>query len=257
MAQVTVEDLENPNKEVEHKPEKAQEKVSEAQYASLDELQKIQKQLNGLSYMGRKFDEMTRKLDALGTPQQNVGPTVRPEDMDEYDKLVEKDWKAAVRKLAQEEAATLRKQEREEEFTRQAAAKQANLLEQSKKSVLDRYPQLSQDDSEISIKFKEVVARHPEYTTNEFGPILAMRDMEEELKSEGKLDTFSKKVVDKEIERRARVGVASVPKASPASGSKSTLSAEDKKFCDFNGIKYDVFLRNKQSLSSAERQAEG
>lgn len=254
MPQVTVEDVDNPNKDEAVKPVVKQEKQEEAQYASLDELQKIQKQLNGLSYIGRKFDEMARKIDSLSA-NPNPGPVVNPADQDEYDKLVEKDWKAAVRKLAQEEAASLRQKEREEEARRQMEAKQLTALEQSKKTVLDRYPDLKDETSEVAQKFKEVVAKHPEYISNEYGPILAMREMEEELRSEGKLDNFSKKVVDKEVERRARTGATSIPKGAAPSSGKTTLTPEERRFCEFNGIKYETYLKNKHSLSS-EKQTE-
>lgn len=251
--EITVEDIDNPNKEVEVKPEVKKE-TQEAQYVKLDELEKIQKQLNGLSYIGRKFDELSKRLDTFQAPQVN-NTKVAPEDMDEYDKLVEKDWKGAVRKLAQEEAKALRQADREAEAKQRMAAQQLSILEQSKKTVVDRYPQLSDENSEISHKYREVVQKHPEYLSNEFGPELAMRSMEDELRSEGRLDEFSKKIVDKEIERRTRVGAASVPKASSPNSGKAILTKEDKEFCDFNGIKYDVFLRNKKVISS-ERQAE-
>ena len=253
--QMEISDIENPNEkeEVKAEPKTPESKVDEKQYVTLEELQKIQKQLNGLSYMGRKFDEITRKIDSLSTPPPPAA--TKPEDMDEYDKLVEKDWKAAVRKMAQEEAKMLREQERAEDIKKQFEATQLNRLEQAKRTVLDRYPQLNDEDSEFAQKYKQVLVKHPEYLSNEFGPVLAMREMEDEMRGEGKLDETTKTVVEKEVTRRARAGVTAVPKSIPSNSGKSTLSREEKDFCDFNGIKYDVYLRNK-SILAKDKQAE-
>ena len=253
--EITVEDIPNPNKTEEVKPEAKPKETSEAQYVKMEELEKIQKQLNGLSYMGRKFDELSKKFDNWQPQSSQPTMAVKDEDKDEYDKLVEKDWKAAVRKLAKEEAETLRTIEREAEAKKRMEIQQLTLLEQSKKSVIERYPQLNDENSEISQKYREVVQKHPEYLSNEFGPELAMRSMEDELRNEGRLDEFTKKVVDKEVARRERVGTTSVPKAVSPGSTKATLTKEDKDFCDYHGIKYDTYLRNKKSMSS-DKQTE-
>jgi hypothetical protein len=253
--EITVEDIQNPNKVEDVKPEPKAKESSEAQYVRMEELDKIQKQLNGLSYMGRKMDELSKKFDNWSPQPQQPTMVTKDEDKDEYDKLVEKDWKAAVRKLAKEEAETLRAIEREAEAKKRMEVQQLTLLEQSKKTVIDRYPQLNDESSEISQKYREVVQKHPEYLSNEFGPELAMRSMEDELRNEGRIDEFSKKIVDKEVDRRTRVGATAVPRAASPNSNKSILTKEDKDFCDFNGIKYDAFLKNKKMLGS-EKQTE-
>src|SRR3990167_7039048 len=92
---VTIELDENgqPVKAPEKKPE-----TGEKQYVTTPDLEEIRKPLNGLSYIGSKFGEVDKKLaQLLKTPSS---PRVQPasESADPDDVLLEKDWKAAVRK---------------------------------------------------------------------------------------------------------------------------------------------------------------
>lgn len=253
MPEVVVDDL-APKEQVQQKEPL---KGGEAKYVTLEELEKIRqqqeqvvKQLNGLSYLGRKMDEF------LKGQQNQVQPVTQPVatgPKDELDELVEKDWKAAVKKLSRMEFDEIKKAEVAEQEQKVKVAKFNETLEKSKSMVLGKYQDLADPQSELSQRYLKVVQEHPEYLQNEFGPVLAMRDMEDLLKQEGKLDDVSKKVVDKEVLRQTRAGIATVSKGGASRGENSNvLTAEDKELCDNLGLKYEVYLANKKKLQKGE-----
>ena len=82
-----------------------------------------------------------------------------------------------------------------------------------------------------------------------------MQDMEEELRAEGKLDSFSKKAVEQEVDRRTRATATAIPKGNQSSSKSPILTKDEKEMCDRLNIKYDSYLSSKKSLN-AERQVE-
>lgn len=232
-------------------------KATGEKYVTLEELEKIRlqqeqitKQLKGMSYLGRKMDEFLKNQSQV-QPQPMVQP-VATGPRDELDELVEKDWKAAVRKLARSEHDEIKKAEHAETEQKVKVAKFNETLEKSKSMVLGKYTDLADPQSELSQTYLKVVQDHPDYLQNEFGPVLAMRDMEDILKASGRLDDVSKKVVDKEVLRQTRAGISSVVKGGVSKGEPNTLTADDKEMCDNLGIKYEVFLANKKKLQKGE-----
>lgn len=231
---------------------------SEPKYVTVDELEKIRKQLNGLSYMGRQFQEVSRKLDSL-----QYQPTQRIQSngvKDPYDELVEKDWKQAVRTLAREEAEAIRQVQVAQDYQRWEEQQKVNLLEQSKQKVMAKYPEIQDQNSEIAKKYMRILTQNQDYLRNNRGPLLAMRDMEDELLSEGRLDEFTKKAVDREVSRQVRAGVATLPRASNGAGSsnKVTLTRDQKELCDHNNIRYEDYaamLKRQQLGSGREVEA--
>lgn len=220
----------------------AEKTSSEAKYVSVEELEKIRKQLNGLSYLGRRFEEVSKKIDSL-----NVAPAQRPApvqgDKDPYEDLLEKDWKKAVRTLAREEAESVRQTQIQQDYQRQLEQKKVSILEDSRSKVRSKYPEIDDQDSEVARKFMKILNQNPDYLQNERGPLLAMRDMEDELKAEGKLDSYSQKAVEKEVNRQVRTAVTSVPKSAPSGGNKVTITKEQKEFCDHNNIRYEDYAK--------------
>ena len=240
---LTVELDENGNKpaEAEKKPEAGGEK----QYVTLEQLEEIRKQLNGLSYIGRKFNDVDSKLNKLLTnAPTSPKPIVDPSSVDPDDVLLEKDWKAAVRKQARAEAENMFAEQRAQSERERVVQESKVTLEKSKKSVIDRYPDIMDNSSEISQRYTRIINENPEYLNNDYGPILTMRDMEDELRKEGRLDEFSKKAVDIEVQRRARADGASASKGSSGNGTKSiSLTPEQKAAADSMGIKYEAYAK--------------
>jgi hypothetical protein len=227
---------------------------SEPKYVTVDDLEKIRKQLNGLSYMGRQFNELSKKLDGLQyQPQQKVQADGTK---DPYDEMVEKDWKQAVRTLAREEAQAIRQQQIQQENQRQLEQQKVNILEQSKQKVMSKYPEINDQDSEIAKKYMKILSQNQDYLRNDRGPLLAMRDMEDELRDEGRLDEVSKRAVEKEVNRQVRTGAATLPRTSngATNSNKISLTREQKELCDNHNIRYEDYasMLKKQQVSGRQ-----
>ena len=224
---------------------------SEPKYVTIDDLEKIRKQLNGLSYMGRQFNELSKKLDnfTLAQGAQRAGVSLN-DSKDPYDELVEKDWKQAVRTLAREEAEHLRQQQIQYDYQRQLEQQKVSILEQSKQKVMAKYPEINDQDSEIAKKYMKILNQNQDYLRNDRGPVLAMRDMEDELRDEGRLDEVSQRAVEKEVTRQVRTGAATLPRTSngATSSNKITLTREEKELCDTNNIRYESFASMKKNF---------
>ena len=224
-------------------PEKTTE-GGEPQYVTVADLEKVRKQLDGLSYIGRKFNDLDQKISRISIGN-GVRPAVDPNSVDPDDALLEKDWKAAVRKQARVEAESILAERQRITEQERAAIESRTRLEGSKKAVIDRYPDIMDNSTEIAGRYTKIINEHPEYLQNDYGPVLAMRDMEEELRKEGRLDEFSKKVVDAEVQRRIRADGGGAAKGS-ATGKVTktiTLSAEQKSVADSLGVKYEIYAK--------------
>lgn len=186
-------------------------------------------------------------------PAQAPAPKAPEVPADEWDLKVQKDWKGTVRELARLEAQEIRKAEREQEKVVSDQQKKQNLLNQNKQRVMEKHPELDDPTSEKARVFQEVIQKNPDYLYNEFGPVLAMREMEDELRANGFMDEPTKQAIDKEVTRRARTDATSVRPGQAAQASKKyTMSASDKEFCDIHKIKYENFIQNQQRISKTE-----
>ena len=223
------------------KPAEKPAQGGEKQYVTAEQLEEVRKQLNGLSYIGRKLSDMERMMKQ---GPARPAPVVDPASADPDDALLEKDWKAAVRKQSRIEAEAILA-ERERLATQNAEAEESrNRLASAKKHVIDKYPDIMKDDSEIAQRYTKVINEHPEYLHNDFGPILAMRDMEDSLRAEGRFDEVTKKAVDTEVARRARADGGSATKGSTGGVTKKiVLTAEQKAVADSLGIKYESYAK--------------
>ena len=227
-------------------------------YVSLDELQKIQKQVHTSSqYATRNVDSLRREISELKQlltqPPQKL-PTNGAGD--ELDQLLEKDWKAAVRKLAGEEAET-RYQRAVSELQRQQEAQQrVSVLEQSKEFVRKRHPEIDDGTSEKAKLYMEVLNEDPGILQEQRGPEIAMYRMEERLKGMGKFDEKTIELAEKEAERRLRTGATRVPTSSATNkdSRKIVLDKAAREYCDRLGIKYEEYAKHKHILEQPESQ---
>ena len=236
-------------------PEKnpAPESKQEIKYATVNDLEAIRKQLNGISYLGRQLPEISRKIDSLAQGRQAI--PAKPEgEKDEWDKKVETNWKGTVQELAEIRFNELMEKRQREDYFRQTEIQRETSLNQAKQAVINRYPELADPDSDTSIRYTQVMQEHPEWLRNEQGPLLTMYAMEEKMKQEGVLDKTTRQVVDKEAQRRLRVNSTSIPKGNfNPNGGKIVLTREDMEFCEHNGIDPKEYHRNKQ-LNSQSRE---
>lgn len=225
-------------------------KKEEPQYVRIEDLQKLQKQFDGISktirYTERLKDVPTQIEELKRVVNSRFTSTAeKTEAKDELDEMLEKgDWRTPVERLAEKKFQSLM-QERDRAWQEDNARKQRlSALEAEKKVVREKYPDIDDPDSEISQRYQKVIADKPQYLSSEFGPTLAMRDMEDDLRQEGRLDEFTKKAVEKEVLRQTRAGVGSLPRttASP-NGSKIMLTKEQKEFCDSHNLKYQDYAK--------------
>lgn len=239
------------DKKSDDKPEEPTKEAPSEKYVTPDDLEKVRRQVDGLSYLGRKFEDAFKKLDSFMPTAKEDG--TQPDD---YDELVQKDWKQAVRKLASDEYAERRKKEIEEETQLRAEQDKVSVLEQSRQAVRDKYPEIDDPGSEISQRFTKILNSKQEYLKNEYGPLLTMREVEDELRSEGRLDEFTKKAVEKEVARRTRAQGGAVPRGSKGTGSASqvTLTKDQKELCDFHNIPYENYASNLKKLNENSKE---
>ena len=244
------------------KPEEGAKGVSssEPKYVTVEDLEKIRKQLNGLSYLGRQFNEVVKKIDSLQAPDRQAPQPVNT-TLDPYDELVQRDWKQAVRAISREESNIIRNQEAQEEQIRLQGQRKLSILEDSKNRVRSRYPELDDQNSDLSKRYISILNKNQDYLRNERGPLLAMADLEEELRSEGRLDEISKKAVEKEVVRQVRSTATSGVRSGVSNGARANtqvLTRDQKEFCDHNNIRYEDYGRmlKKQSESDSRKSVE-
>ncbi len=165
-------------------------------------------------------------------------------EFDEDDKLAHKDWKAAVRKLAKEQADDLYKSYVQQGQSQETERLRSQMVERSRAFVLSQYPQLSDEASDESKVFVQVWNENPSIWNNPEGFRLAMYEMEERMRSMGRPPSRVKLDVDKEVKRQLRANISNISgRTLPANGNKIVLTKEQKEFCDHNSIPYDVYAR--------------
>ncbi len=219
------------------------------------QIDKLAKTVNFLSANHRHDDKLAKRVEEIYEKINTKEPEVAVENLDELDQLAQKDWKAAVRKLAKEEAAEIRKAEREEENRIKTNQYLSSALEKSKSEVMARHPEIETDpSSEKAQIFQRIVREHPDYLTNPYGPKLAMNDMEDELRAKGYVDPDTNKRVETEVNRRTRINKTIIPKSKADSDSKIILDRDEQEFCRVNGIPYEDFAKNKKTLSGGDKE---
>ena len=230
--------------EVDLEPKKEVAK-EEPKYVTADQLDKLQKQFNGISKTLRHVEGVPSQIAELQKVINSrfASPAQKTEAKDELDEMLEKgDWRTPVNRLAEKRFNEMMDERDKQAQINQQKILKMSALSSSQKLVRDKYPDIDDQESEIARRFQKVINEKPEYLDNEFGPTLAMRDMEEELRKEGRLDEFTKQVVDKEVARQVRVGASGVPRNPVGtSGNKITLTKEQRAFCDNVGMKYEDY----------------
>lgn len=236
--------------EVEVDLEKKEEKEvkKEPVYVTVDELKAIQKQLNGVSATIRHVKDIPDQIAALKeeiSKNRTLTSGEKKEAKDELDEMLEKgDWRTPVERLAERKFKSMMDEKDRVQSEVQARREKLSILESNKKSVLEKYPEIEDSESEVSKIYQRIANENPRYLASEDGPILVMRKMEDELRKDGRLDEFTKEVVSKEVARQTRVGAGAVPRSSaPSTNGKIVLTQEQKRFCDANDVKYENYAK--------------
>lgn len=231
-----------------NEPIQQEKKNQEHQYVKAEELEKLQKSINSSFYNQRKMEEKMDKI--LGSLYPKESPKAKENEIpsDEYDQMLQKDWKGTVYKMAEEKFQELRRKENEQLKIQAEELKRKEILEKNKQKVIQKHPDINDPSSEKSRLFQEVIDENPDYISDPFGPVLAMRDMEDRLRDRGIIDEPIAKAVEKEVNRMSRAQGSMIPSSRSSSNTnKIILSKEDREFCDLNGIKYEKYAKIKQS----------
>jgi hypothetical protein len=209
--------------------------------------------------MRKEATEAKRERDALSkriqeyeknrnTPAPQVAPPINninpnreviggipvPETKEEWDALARRDWQAAVDLRSIISARKVR-----DEHVKTERATQA--LNESKEKVIQKHPELNDINTEKSKIFLNILDRNPEYLTMSKGPILAMRDMEDEMEALGysKEQIFeTKKIANvNEATRINRGALTSGGRMVEKSNGRTVqLSKDDLEFCKNMGL---------------------
>ena len=173
---------------------------------------------------------------------------------EQWDVYAKKDWKGAVDLRTQINAENIIDKKATE-------SKDTAGLEESKKVVSGKHPELNDDNSEKTKIYLAILNENPRYLTDPRGPIHAMRDMEERMRELGypeeEIVAAEKRGVQKEQTRQSRVVLTSQKGRSVSDSAKQVhLSKEDLEFCKFNGIDPKEFAKNKLKMSKSKKGGE-
>ena len=160
-------------------------------------------------------------------------------------------WRAEIEKLATQKAQEIITQKAAEQSTQQYLHQQAQTLDASKRSVISKYPDLDPDagnpDTPVSKAYVSVIAEHPDWLTNPYGPTLAMYAMEEKLKAGANNAPANKS--------RLAAASSTPSRQAPADTTRITLTREQKAFCDRNQIKYEDYAKTATALEQGAVEA--
>jgi len=210
----------------------------------VDEHKEDLKRKNAHFAQQRIISKLQEEVEELRKSRVEPAPVVEDIPMDELDKLAQTDWKAAVKKLARQEAQALDRTRQEQIAKQSEQESYRTALANSEKIVLGKYPELNDNTSEHSQIWLDVLSQHPDWRKSPYGPTLVMREMEDVLRSKGyDIDGRTTKEVKQEQSRLARVNAASLDSPRTAPSNKIILSKEQREFCDTNGISYENYAR--------------
>lgn len=233
---------------------KEEAKKETPQTLSAENFQKYQteidKKLNASFYGQRKIEEQLKEIaQRLQPPPAKEVAT----PSDEWDQKVQKDWKGTVQELAEKRFQELKVKEIEQSKITAREQQENQIREDSKRKVLEKYPDLNDESSERAQLYRQIVMANQDYLYNPRGPVLAMRDMEEKLREEGKLvDDPTKRMVEKEVQRQARANGGQPPAGVRGKSNVIVLSKEEKEFCDNHGLKYESYAKSKRMTSTSQ-----
>lgn len=179
--------------------------------------------------------------------REQINGVVVPETKAEWDALARQDWQSAVELKSVISARKVR-----DEYAQQE--KSTNALNDSKTKVLDRHPELNDTNTEKSQIFLKILDKNPEYLSMAKGPILAMRDMEDEMEALGytKEQIFDPKKANERVETtRINRGALTNGGRMPEKSARTVqLSKDDMEFCTSQGIDPKDYAREKLNLEN-------
>jgi len=185
--------------------------------------------------------------------REMIGGIPVPETKEEWNKLAREDWQAAVDLRSIINARKVADEVRSVERT-------SRTLDEAKNKVLQKHPELADGTTEKGKIYLNILERNPEYLTMSKGPILAMRDMEDEMESLGytrdQIFASKKVVAQNEATRVSRGALTSGGKMPEKTARTVSLSKDDLEFCKSQGIDPKDYARERLQLEHNKQGAQ-
>lgn len=183
----------------------------------------------------------------------NAAPAKPTESGNSWDKIENgAQWKAEIERIAEDKAKTIVAQREAEARTKAHVDAQLSTMEKAKAEVIEKYPDLDPETGDaataVSKAYAAVLAEHPDYLTNPYGPRLAMQDMEARLKTVPAHAASPAK---------SKLPATSLPASRPVSTSdgRIILTREQKALCDRHGIKYEDYAKTAAAMEQGAIEA--
>jgi len=200
------------------------------------------------AYETRRLDQINREVQEIKRYIQPREPVSDGEFQDPIDRVAYKDWKQGVKLVAKQ----LLEEEKERLRQEEASYSKVRELETSRQKVRERYPMIDDESAPETRLFIQIQNENQSLLSNPRGPELVMHLMEERMRANGRMTPDIRPAVEKEINRRARVGVGQLPQGRTTKSDTYTLTKEQKQYCDHHKIPYDKYATMARALDQGE-----
>ena len=202
-----------------------------------------------------ELEQVKAQIQSVAQPkkEEHVIHDGIPRTDEEWDALADKDWKKAVDLRSNMNAQQVLAANKE-------AAKSQEQLEKAKLKVLERHPELNDNNSEKSKIFLDILNKNPDYINHPKGPIYAMRDMEDHMETvlgykRGDIVSAERSGAKRESERQHRIVLnKGGGKTPPGNKNTVTLTKEEAEFCKLQGLDPKEFAKNKKKLNKSGKE---
>jgi len=220
-----------------------------------DPYEELRKSQARIEYLNRQQEKRLRDIEEIAKRYQSPREPVfgRTDDRrNQYDEIARGDWQQAV-KLLGKEAAIEAYQELVQNFeVQQKQQAGVNAVEESRRYVLENYPELANDNSVESKLYMEIVNEDPSILSYPQGYQLAMHKMEDRLETMGKTVKRKQSTIDREVERRLRTQGGSLPSGrNLGSSRKIVLTKDQERIAREAGIPLERYAQTLQSLEES------
>jgi len=199
-----------------------------------------------------RLESQVRNISAAPAPKSDPVSDGVPRTDAEWDALADKDWKRAVDLRSNMNAQNVI-------ATNNQAVQNHSALEKSKSRVLERHPELDDDNSEKTRIFRQVLANNPDYVNHPNGPIYAMRDMEDHMETvlgykHRDIVSAEKNGAQRESQRQHRIVLSGSGKAPASADHKVTLTKDEAEFCKINDLDPKEYAKTKKKLAKSGKE---
>jgi len=228
--------------------EKAFSKLDNAAFAAMrKEAADAKKQKAELEKRVKEYEAQLAAPKPVAAPEpvgrrEMIGGVPVPQTKAEWDALARQDWQTAV------DLRSIIKSREVQAETRKVET-YTKTMEEAKQRVLDRHPELADATTEKGRIYLEILEKNPEYLTMAKGPVLAMRDMEDEMEARGfsqdQIHITKRVLTQNEAARVSRGALTGAGRMPEKTSRTVTLSKDDLEFCKTQGLDPKEYAKEK------------